>query len=85
MIHDYKAKSESKIQLSKRMIFVSFIDANEALEMHTKSDKIAIMSGIETEDVINDLFDTFRKRYQEGLETKMKGSSFTFERIDLLE
>ena len=49
--------------------------------MHTKSDKIAIMSGIETEDVINDLFDTFRKRYQEGLETKMKGSSFTFERI----
>ena len=43
------------------------------------------MSGIETEDVINDLFDTFRKTYQEGLETKMKGSSFTFERIDLLE
>ena len=37
MIHDYKAKSESKIQLSKRMIFVSFIDANEALEMHTKA------------------------------------------------
>ena len=28
---------------------------------------------------------TFRKRYREGLEEKMKGSSFTFERIDLLE
>ena len=25
------------------------------------------------------------KRYQEGLETKMKGSSYIFERIDLLE
>ena len=37
MIDDYKAKGESKIQLSKRMIFVSFIDANEALEMHTKA------------------------------------------------
>ena len=43
------------------------------------------MKGIETEDAINELFNTFRKRYQEGLETKMRGSSFTFERIDLLE
>ena len=53
--------------------------------MYTKSDNVTIMSGIETEDVINELFNTFRKRYQEGLETKMKGSSYTFERIDLLE
>ena len=43
------------------------------------------MSGIETEDIINELFKTFRKRYQEGLETKMKKSSFTFERVHLLE
>ena len=43
------------------------------------------MSGIETGDVINKLVNTFRKRYQEGLETKMRGCSFTFERIDLLE
>ena len=53
--------------------------------MHTKSDNTAIMSGIETDDVINELFNTFRGRFQEGLETKMKESSFTFERIDLLE
>ena len=44
-----------------------------------------IMSGIETDDAINELFHTFRRRYQEGLETKVKGSSFLFERIDLLE
>ena len=50
--------------------------------MHTKIDNIAIMIGIETEDAINELFNTFRKRYQEGLETKMKGKS---EHIDLLE
>ena len=43
------------------------------------------MSGIETEDVINELINTFCKRYQEGLETKTKESSFTFERVDLLE
>ena len=67
-----------------RVIFVSFIDANETRKMHTKSDSITIMIGIETEDVINEL-NAFYKRYQEGLETKMKGSSFTFERVDLLE
>ena len=56
LIDDHKAKGEWKIQLSMRMIFVSFTDANETREMHTKSDNITIMSGIETEDVINELF-----------------------------
>ena len=85
MIDNHKARNEWKIQLTMRIIFVSFTDANETREMHTKSDNITIMIGIETEDVINELFNTFCKRYQEGLETKMRGSSFTFERIDLLE
>ena len=85
MIDDYKSKGEWKIQLSMQIIFVSFTDANETREMHAKSDNITIMTGIETEDTINEVFNTFRRRYREGLETKMKGSSFTFERIDLLE
>ena len=67
------------------IIFVSFKDANETREMHTKSDNITIMSSIETDDAINELFNSFRRRSQEGLETKMKESSFTFERFDLLE
>ena len=65
--------------------FVSFTDSNKTREMDTKSDNIAIMSDVETEDIINELFNIFRKRYQEVLETKMSGSSFTFECIDLLE
>ena len=85
MIDDRKSKDEWKIQLSMRIIFVSFTDSNETREMHAKSNNITIMIGFETEDAINELFNTFRKRYQEGLETKMRGSSFTFERIDLLE
>ena len=85
MIDNHKARGEWKIQLTMRIIFVSFTDANETREMHTKSDNITIMRGVENEDIINELFNTFCKRYQEGLETKMKGSSFTFEHIDLLE
>ena len=52
-----------------------------------KDSKLAtyLMSGIETDDAINELFNSFRRRFQGGLETKMKGSSFIFERIDLLE
>ena len=42
------------------------------------------MSGTETSDAINELFKSFLRRYQEGLQTKMRGSSFIFERVDLL-
>ena len=85
MIDNHKARSESKIQLTMQIIFVSFTNANETCEMHTKSDNITIMRGVENEDIFNELFNTFCKKYQEGLETRMRGSSFTFERIDLLE
>ena len=68
-----------------RVTCISFTNSNQTREMHTKSDNIVIMRGFETEDVINELFNTFRKRYQEGLETKMRESSFKFQSINLLE
>ena len=42
------------------------------------------MMGTETDDIINKLFESFLKKYQEGLETKMEGSNFVFESVDLL-
>ena len=44
-----------------------------------------ILHAVDTIGVINELFDTFLKRYQDRLETKMTGSSYFFEKIDLLE
>ena len=85
MIDDYKSTGEWKIQITMRIIFISFIDKNEIQVMHTKSDNVEIMNGTDTSDAINKLIDSFMKRHQEGLETKMKGSSYIFERIDLLE
>ena len=85
MIDDCKSKGEWKIQITMRIIFISFIDKNETQVMHTKSDNVEIMNGTDTSDSINKLINSFIKRYQEGLETKMKGSSYIFERIDLLE
>ena len=85
MIVKHKARGEWKIQLIMRIIFVSSIDANEVHIMHTKSDNIKIMNGIETNDAINELFNSFLRRYQEGLETKVKGSGYIFDKVDLLE
>ena len=53
--------------------------------MHAKSDNVEIMNGTDTSDAINKLINSFMKRYQKGLETKMKRNSYIFERIDLLE
>ena len=67
-----------------RIIFVSSIDANEVHIMRIKSDNIEIMNGIETNDAINELFNSFLRRYQEGLEIKMEGSGYIFDKVDLL-
>ena len=85
MIVDCKSKGEWKMQLVMRVIFVSFIDKNETQIMHTKSDNVKIMNGTDTDNAIIELINSFTKRYQEGLETKMKGSIYISERVDLLE
>ena len=84
MIDNHKAYSEWKIQLVMKIILISSLDTSEFREMYTKSDNIEIMSGTETSDAINKTFKSFLKRYQEGLETKMRGSSFIFERVHSL-
>ena len=86
MIDHYQSKGEWKIKITMKIIFISVIDKkNETQVMHTKSDNVEIMNGTDTSDAINKLINSFMKRYQEGLEAKMKRSSYIFERIDLLE
>ena len=84
MIDNHKAYSEWKSQLIMEINFIFSLDKFDLRIMHTKSDNIEIMNGIETNDIINELFQSFFWRYQEGLETKMKDSEFIFERVDLL-
>ena len=84
MINNHKAHGEWKIQLVMKINFISSLDDNEFRVMYTKSDNVEIMSGTETSDVINELFKSFFRKYQEELQTKMRGSNFTFERVNLL-
>ena len=52
--------------------------------MHTKSDNIEIMMGSETDDIIDKLFKSILKKYQEGLEESMREIEFIFDNVDLL-
>ena len=75
MIDFYNTLEERKIQLSMHLKFISFTDTTERKTMHSKSDNVETMGGIDADQTIEELIDSFMKRYQEELETKMKGSS----------
>ena len=81
MIDNHKAHSEWKVM---KINFISSLGTDEFREMHTKSGNIEIMNSTEASDAINEILKSFLKRYQEGLETKMKGISFILERVDSL-
>ena len=51
--------------------------------MHSKSDKIEVMINDEADEVIEELFDSLRNRYQNNLES-VKGSEFVFDCVHLL-
>ena len=51
--------------------------------MHSKSDNIEIMSNDEADEVIKELFDSLKNRYQSNLEP-MKGSELVFDCNNLL-
>ena len=84
MINNHKTYGEWKIELIMRINFISSLDTDEFRIMYSKSNNVKIMMGTETYDIINELFESFLKKYQEGLETKMEGSNLVFESVDLL-
>ena len=67
-----------------QITFISSLDTEEFRILNSKSNNVEIMMSIETDDIIQELFESFKKKYQEALETKMKGSEFLFESADLL-
>ena len=64
--------------------FISSKDSHEICTMHTKSNNIEIMMDNETDEIIEELFESLLQRYQAGLEEKMKENEFIFDSVDLL-
>ena len=73
MINDFKSKGEWKIQITMRIIFISFIDKNETQVMHTKSDNVEIMNGTDTSDANNKLINFFYEKISRRTRDKNEG------------
>ena len=79
-----ETSSEWKIQLTMALNFIPSKDSDETRTMHAKSNKVEIMIGSETDEIIKDLFESFLQKYQEGLEESMRGSEFVYDSVDVL-
>ena len=71
LINDYKNKGEWKLQLIAEINFISLRPgSDETRVMHTKSDNEEIMSGSDTDEIIEELFELFLQRYEQHFEEK---------------
>ena len=85
LINDHKNKGEWKIQLTAQIHFISLRPgSNETRVMHTRSINEEFMNGNDTDEIIEELFESLLQRYQESLHEKMKGSDFAFDRVNYL-
>ena len=84
MIHDHKIKGDWEIQLTMAINFFSFKDFEEIRTMYTKSNNIDIIIGNKTDEIIEELFESFLQKYQQGLEKSMGGSEFASDSVDSL-
>ena len=72
-----------RIQLTIANNFVSSLNNDGERIMHSKSDNIEIVINDEANEVIKELSDSLKNRYQNNLES-MKGNEFFFDYVQLL-
>ena len=85
LINVYKAKGEWKLQISSEISFVSQKPgSDETRTMYSRSIPEEIMSGSETEEIIEKLIKSLLQKYQDNLQNKMKGSDFIFNGVNYL-
>ena len=76
LINYYKNKGEWKLKLTAEINFISLKPgSDETRIMHTRSDN---------EEIIEELFKSFLRKYEEKLQEKMKGSDFDFDGVNFL-
>ena len=83
-INDKRKKGEWKIQLIMKINFISSQNFIETRDMHSKSDNIEIMVGVDNNEIIKNLFNSLLQRYQKGQEESMRGSDFVFDYVESL-
>ena len=81
---EHKTQSVWNIQLTMAINFISSKDSDETRTMHTKSNNVKNIMGSETDEITEELFESFLQKYQEGLEESMRGSEFVYDSVDAL-
>ena len=61
MIDDKRRTGEWKIQLVLKINFISSKNFNDVRDMHSKSDNVEIMMGVDTQEIIEKLFESLSK------------------------
>ena len=85
LIEEYKLKGEWKVQLTKEVNFTSLKPgSDETIIMYTRSDNIEIIFGDNSDDIIEQLFESLSQKYEENLQNKMRGSEFEFDGVNVL-
>ena len=72
------------MQLTIADNFISSIDNDEEHVMHSKSDNIESMINDDVDEVIKELFDLLKNRYQNKVSNKVNESEFVFDYGQLL-
>ena len=76
---------EWKVQLTIEVNFISLKPgSDETRIMYTRSDNIEIMFGDDNDDIIEQLFESLLKKYEENFQNKMRGSEFKFDGVNFL-
>ena len=78
IITDLQISDTWKIQLAIAINFISSEDVEEERVMHSRSNNVRLTFYNDGGEVVDKLFESLRSRYQENLETSMRGSNFTF-------
>ena len=84
IIIDLQNSDTLKIQLLIRINFISLKDNEEEHVMHPNSYNIKFTSYNDANQVVNELFDSLCSKYQDNLETSMKGKDFIFDSVQLM-
>ena len=78
MIIDLQISDTMKIQLTIAINFISSKDIEEERVIYLRSKNIKFMSYNDANEVVGELFESLRSRYQGNLETSMRGSGSIF-------
>ena len=71
---------------SLETIAINFISSEdvEARLMHSRSDNVKYTSYNDVNEVVDELFESLRSRYQVNLETSMRRRDFIFDSVQLM-